>query len=122
MVLKAGLKGFCPDLEGPAYSAYNQLHRHLAVSAFQFLASSYALSALEVNTKISGNTSLMGEMYDNYVYGTLAQKTRMERRNPGRLSESLKQSAEYKARTRVRLFLCPRSFLVARSHKAFLGG
>ncbi|KAJ7897803.1 hypothetical protein B0H13DRAFT_2521285 [Mycena leptocephala] len=101
MVLKAGLKGFCPDLEGPAYSAYNQLHRHIAVSGFQFLSSSYALAALDVNTRISDNTSLMGEMYDNYVYGTLAQKTRIERRSPGGLSKALIQSAEYKARTRV---------------------
>ncbi|KAJ7855688.1 hypothetical protein B0H13DRAFT_2357712 [Mycena leptocephala] len=62
MALKAGLKGFCPDLEGPAYSAYNQLHRHIAVSGFQFLSSSYALAALDVNTRISDNTSLMGEM------------------------------------------------------------
>ncbi|KAJ7845092.1 hypothetical protein B0H13DRAFT_2410480 [Mycena leptocephala] len=101
MVLKAGLKGFCPDLEGPAYSAYNQLHRHLAVSAFQFLSASFALSALDVNNKVAENTILMCDMYDNYVYGTLAQKTRMERRRPGSLDQSLKHGAEYKARTRV---------------------
>ncbi|KAJ7195941.1 hypothetical protein GGX14DRAFT_574639 [Mycena pura] len=101
MVLKAGLKGFCPDLEGPAYSAYNQLHRHLTVSAFQFLSASFALSALDVNNKVTEDTILMCDMYDNYVYGTLAQKARMERRRPGSLAQSLKHGAEYKARTRV---------------------
>ncbi|KAJ7467624.1 hypothetical protein FB451DRAFT_989458, partial [Mycena latifolia] len=83
MILKTGLKGFCPDLEGPVQSTYNQIHRHLAVSGFQFLSASFALSALEVNMKVAENTELLGDMYDNYTYGTLAQKTKMERRRPG---------------------------------------
>ncbi|KAJ7327476.1 heterokaryon incompatibility protein Het-C-domain-containing protein [Mycena albidolilacea] len=101
MILKAGLKGFCPDLEGPVQSKYNQLYRHLAVSGFQFLSSSFALAALEVNTKIAEDSELLGDMYDNYTYGTLAQKTRMERRRPGSLSDSIKHSNEFKARGRL---------------------
>ncbi|KAF8173147.1 hypothetical protein K438DRAFT_1772251 [Mycena galopus ATCC 62051] len=101
MVLKAGLKGFCPDLEGPVQSTYNQLHRHLAVSGFQFLSASFALCALEVNSKVAEDTDLLCDMYDNYTYGTLAQKTKMERRRPGSLGQSLKHGAEYKARTRL---------------------
>jgi len=104
MILKTGLKGYCPDLEGPVQSSYNQLHRHLAVSGFQFLAASFALSALEVNAKVAEDTELLGDMYDNYTYGTLAQKTKMERRRPGSLAQSLKHGVEYKARARVRLF------------------
>lgn len=102
MVLKAGLQGFCPDVEGPVQSAYNQLHRHLAVSGFQFLAGSLALAALDVNVQIAKDTSLLNDMFDHYVYGTLAQRTRMETRRPGSLSQSLQHSVEYKARTRVR--------------------
>ncbi|KAJ7862657.1 hypothetical protein B0H14DRAFT_2575315 [Mycena olivaceomarginata] len=101
MILKAGLKGFCPDLEGPVQSKYNQLHRHLAVSGFQFLSSSFALAALKVSTKIAEDSELLGDMYDNYAYGTLAQKTRMERRRPGSLSDSIKHSNEFKARGRL---------------------
>jgi hypothetical protein len=103
MILKTGLKGFCPDLEGPVQSTYNQIHRHLAVSGFQFLAASFALAALDVNMKVAENTELLGDMYDNYTYGTLAQKTKMERRRPGSLGQSLKHGVEYKARGRVRL-------------------
>ncbi|KAJ7459016.1 hypothetical protein FB451DRAFT_1182601 [Mycena latifolia] len=66
MILKTGLKGFCPDLEGPVQS-----------------------TALEVNVKVAENTELLGDMYDNYTYGTLAQKTKMERRCPGSLGQSL---------------------------------
>jgi hypothetical protein len=80
MVLKAGLQGFCPDLDGPMQSAYNQLHRHLAVAGFQFLSGSFALAALEVNAQVAKNTELLNDMYDHFVYGTLAQNTKMERR------------------------------------------
>ncbi|KAJ6450953.1 hypothetical protein C8R47DRAFT_1170681 [Mycena vitilis] len=102
MILKAGLQGFCPDLEGPVQSTYNQLHRHLAVSGFQFLASSWALCALEVNVNVAANTELLCDIYDHFTYGTLAQKTRMERRRPGSLSQSLTHGAEFKARARLR--------------------
>ncbi|KAJ7429292.1 hypothetical protein B0H11DRAFT_2266215 [Mycena galericulata] len=101
MILKAGLRGFCPDLEGPVQSKYNQLHRHLAVSGFQFLSSSFALSALDVNAKVADDTDLLCDMYDHYTYGTLAQKTKMERRRPGSLGQSIKHGVEYKARARL---------------------
>ncbi|KAJ7746178.1 hypothetical protein DFH07DRAFT_963050 [Mycena maculata] len=79
MILKAGLQGFCPDLEGPVQSRYNQLHRHLAISGFRFLSSSFALSTLEVNPK----------------------KIKMERHRPGSLAQSVKNGVEYKARSRL---------------------
>ncbi|KAJ7732742.1 hypothetical protein DFH07DRAFT_968314 [Mycena maculata] len=101
MILKAGLQGFCPDVEGPVQSAYNQLHHHLAVSGFRFLASLFALAALDVNVQISKDTSLLNNMFDHYVYGTLAQRTRMETRHPGSLSQSIQHSVKYKACTQL---------------------
>ncbi|KAJ7098405.1 hypothetical protein C8R44DRAFT_889021 [Mycena epipterygia] len=79
MILKAGLQGFCPDIEGPVQLTYHQLHRHLAMSGFQFLSGPLSLTALDINRQIAKDTSLLSDMYNNYVYGTLAQKTRMER-------------------------------------------
>ncbi|KAJ7771288.1 hypothetical protein DFH07DRAFT_953457 [Mycena maculata] len=67
MILKTGLQGFCPDLEGP----------------------------------VAENTTLLCDMYDNYIYGTLAQKTKMERRRPGSLAQSIKNGVEYKGRARL---------------------
>ncbi|KAJ7200521.1 hypothetical protein GGX14DRAFT_571927 [Mycena pura] len=101
MIQKAGLKGFCPDVEGPVQSKYNELHRHLAVSGFQFLSSSFALAALDVNASVADNTELLGEMYDSYTYGRLATKTKKERRRPGSLTQSQKNSTDYKARSRL---------------------
>ncbi|KAJ6560756.1 hypothetical protein DFH09DRAFT_865099, partial [Mycena vulgaris] len=101
MILKAGLKGFCPDVDGPVHSKYNQFHRHLAVSGFQFLAELFALAALEVDVRVAANTELLGDMYDNYTYGTLARGTKQERRRPGSLKVSLKNGVESKALTRV---------------------
>jgi hypothetical protein len=101
MIQKAGLKGFCPDLEGPVQSKYNQLHRHLAVSGFQFLSSSFALAALDVNASVAEDTELLGDMYDGYAYGRLATKTKMERRRPGSLTQSQQNSTDFKARSRV---------------------
>ncbi|KAJ7780375.1 hypothetical protein B0H14DRAFT_3507605 [Mycena olivaceomarginata] len=98
MVLKAGLKGFCPDVDGPVQSTYNQLHRHLAASAFQFLSSTFGLAALNVNNFYGNNYELLCDMYNNFVFGTLAQNTKMERRRPGSLTESQKNSTAYKAR------------------------
>ncbi|KAJ7204929.1 hypothetical protein GGX14DRAFT_645365 [Mycena pura] len=77
MFLKAGLKGFCPDVEGPVQSTYNQLHRHLAVC----------------DASIAANTELLEEFYDGYTYGRLTTKTRMD-------GQSLQNSTEFKARTR----------------------
>ncbi|KAJ7789656.1 hypothetical protein B0H14DRAFT_3891746 [Mycena olivaceomarginata] len=101
MVLKAGLKGFCPDVDGPAQYTYNQLHRRLAASAFQFLSSTFGLAALNVNNFYGNDYELLCDMYDNFVFGTLAQNTKMERRRPGSLSESQKNSTAYKARARL---------------------
>ncbi|KAJ7729881.1 hypothetical protein B0H14DRAFT_3169164 [Mycena olivaceomarginata] len=101
MIMKAGLQSFCPDLEGPVQSNYNQLHCHLAVSGFQFLTTSFALGALDVNVKVADDTMLLFDMYDNYVYGTLAQKTKMERRRPSSVSKAIMHGVEYKARTRL---------------------
>jgi hypothetical protein len=73
MILKTGLKGFCPDLEGPVQSMYNQIHRHLAVPGFQFFAALFTVSALEVNMKVAENTGLLGDMYDNYTSQPITQ-------------------------------------------------
>ncbi|KAJ7758946.1 hypothetical protein DFH07DRAFT_772291 [Mycena maculata] len=105
MVQKAGLQGFCPDIEGPAHSTYNQLHRHLAVSAFQFLSSSFALIALNVNNYYASDHNLCTDMYNNFVYGTLAQNTKKEIRRPGSLSHALRNSVANKARTRISFHL-----------------
>ncbi|KAJ7159120.1 hypothetical protein C8R43DRAFT_948463 [Mycena crocata] len=62
MVLKAGLQGFVPDIEGPVQSAYNQLHRHITVSAFQFLSSSFPLMALNINNQVAQDHNLLSDM------------------------------------------------------------
>jgi hypothetical protein len=105
MVLRASLLGFCPDVEGLIQSTYNQLHRHLAVAIFQFLSSSFALSALDVNNTFANNYELLCQMYNNFVYGTLVQNTRKERRRPGSLTQVHHESKESKARERVRTYL-----------------
>ncbi|KAJ6450176.1 hypothetical protein C8R45DRAFT_946940 [Mycena sanguinolenta] len=81
MILKAGLRGF--------------------LSGFQFISASLALGALEVNAKVAEDTELLGDMYDNYVYGTLAQKTKMDCCCPGSLSQSITHGVEFKARARL---------------------
>jgi hypothetical protein len=86
------------------------------VSGFQFLAESYTLSALEVNNKVAANTELLCDMYDNYTYGTLAQKTKMERRRPGSLTKSIERGVDFKARGRVR----PSFFPSFRAYDLFL--
>ncbi|KAJ6448767.1 hypothetical protein C8R45DRAFT_947782 [Mycena sanguinolenta] len=60
-----------------------------------------ALGALEVNAKVAEDTELLGDMHDNYVYGTLAQKTKMECHRPGSLSQLITHGVEFKARARL---------------------
>ncbi|KAJ7760233.1 hypothetical protein DFH07DRAFT_957607 [Mycena maculata] len=76
MILKAGLQGFCPDVEGPIQSNYNQLHRHLPVSGFQFLSSSLALGVLEVNAEITDNTELLAHSDDEHSAGGEVRRVR----------------------------------------------
>ncbi|KAK7063350.1 hypothetical protein R3P38DRAFT_2818270 [Favolaschia claudopus] len=92
MVVKAGLKGFIPDVEGPVQSHYNQLHRHVAVSAFGFLFRSHALYTFEINEDYASNVSFLNDVYDNFK----------ERRDPGSLDKSITNSVMYKAPTKSR--------------------
>ncbi|KAJ7892474.1 hypothetical protein B0H14DRAFT_2560182 [Mycena olivaceomarginata] len=54
-----------------------------------------------VNNVYANDYEMLCDMYDNYVYGTLAQNTKMERQCPGSLSQSQKNSTASKARARV---------------------
>ncbi|KAJ6553997.1 hypothetical protein DFH09DRAFT_1318655 [Mycena vulgaris] len=56
---------------------------------------------LNVDNHIVQDHNLLCDMYDNYLYGTLAQKTRMERLWPGSLSKLLENTLAFKGRTRV---------------------
>src|ERR1700761_854417 len=101
MVANAGLLGFVPDVEGPAQSRYNELHCHVATSAFTFLSTSDVILGLGVNKEYARNTLFLNQVYDNFIYGTLTQKTKMERHAPGSLDKSLTRGVKSTARGRV---------------------
>ncbi|KAJ7648871.1 hypothetical protein B0H17DRAFT_858701, partial [Mycena rosella] len=82
-------------------STYNQLHRHLAVSAFQSIAAWYGFTALNVSLTISQDYHLFSEMYDNFVHGTLKTNSRKENNSTGSLSKAITQSSADKRRARV---------------------
>lgn len=100
-VLRAGLRSFCPDILGPPNSVYNQLHRHLAVSTFQQVASAFGYTALGVNITFTRDYHLLSQFYDTFVFGTLKNNTRLEAKGAGRLAESLKKTNTYRRRTTV---------------------
>jgi hypothetical protein len=87
-VQRAGLKAFVPDVRGPKQSVYNQIHRHICVSSFQFIGKMLGLGPLEVPLSLSRNYGLLCQLYDNYVYGRLTRVTSKELNNPGSLVKS----------------------------------
>ncbi|KAJ7048106.1 hypothetical protein C8F01DRAFT_1095932 [Mycena amicta] len=112
-VTRAGLQAFYPDLFGPARSRYNQLHRHLAVTTFQATASWFGFTELEVSITVALDTHLLCEIYDNFVFGTIARNSRWADTHPG----GLQASAELVAKKKRRERLCMRRYEQAKLEK-----
>nr|GAT45207.1 predicted protein [Mycena chlorophos] len=93
---RAGISTFHPDVFGPRESIYNQLHRHLAVSTFQFVTSGLALRGVDFS--VVDKYHLMGNMFDNFVFGTLAKNSQQELRKPGSVTTAVKATRAYKHR------------------------
>ncbi|KAJ7073699.1 hypothetical protein C8F01DRAFT_1075431 [Mycena amicta] len=101
-IQRAGLKAFCPDIVGPVQSTYNQIHRHLAITTLQTAVKIFGLHGLEVDIRLVNKYGLLADVYENYVYGRLAQiTTRTERNKPQSLLASTKTQAAVRRR-RVR--------------------
>jgi hypothetical protein len=100
-VTRAGLKAFHPDVFGPTHSTYNQLHRHLAVSTFQAIAGWYGYTALKVSLTVAQDYHLLCDMYDNFMFGTVANNSHKESNTPGSLSKALVRSNADKRRAQV---------------------
>ncbi|KAJ7498434.1 hypothetical protein B0H11DRAFT_1800815 [Mycena galericulata] len=101
-ITRAGLKAFHPDVFGPAQSTYNQLHRQLAVSTFQAVAAWYGYTAHNVSLAVTQHYHLLGEMYDNFMFGTVKTNSRKENNSPGSLSKAIDQASADKRRARLR--------------------
>ncbi|KAF7307992.1 hypothetical protein MKEN_01160800 [Mycena kentingensis (nom. inval.)] len=75
---RLGLRKFLPDVHGSAGpgSAYNQAHRHIAVSTFEAAATRFGMSDLTVSLTFARDFVLLGALYDFFVFRTLAKKSR----------------------------------------------
>ncbi|KAF7318035.1 hypothetical protein HMN09_00310900 [Mycena chlorophos] len=93
---RSGLSRFHPDVFGPVDSVYNQVHRHLAITTFDSITS--GLTVPGVNTSFSSNLTLLADMYDNFVYVTLAESAHLEAHNPGSVAQHIKDGYAYKNR------------------------
>ncbi|KAF7296653.1 hypothetical protein HMN09_01073900 [Mycena chlorophos] len=100
-IIAAGLLRFYPDVFGNTSSAYNKLHRHLAVATFQDAVSAFGLTRLQVSITAASDTTFLNGIFDKFMV-TLARVSKRAERNP----ESLEDSAELEATTKRRGRLC----------------
>ncbi|KAJ7058710.1 hypothetical protein C8F01DRAFT_1302655 [Mycena amicta] len=105
-VTAAGLLEFHPDVFGYALSPYNQIHRQIAVSTFQAVATWFGFTELRVSLAITRDTHRLNQMYDKFVRGTLTCNSRRVESNP----QSLVDSAELQNAKKRREQLCLRHY------------
>ncbi|KAJ7339800.1 hypothetical protein DFH08DRAFT_812184 [Mycena albidolilacea] len=92
------------------------LHRHLgpsdlAVSTFQAIAGWYGYTALKVSLSVAQDYHLLWGMYDNFMFGTVANNSHKESNTPGSLSKALVHSNAEKCHAQ----LCNRHYKEAKS-------
>nr|GAT61099.1 predicted protein [Mycena chlorophos] len=108
-IVNTGLLRFYPDVFGNTSSAYNQLHRHLAVSTFQAAAAGLGLTQLQVSLRTANDTNFLYDVYNKFM-SSLTAVSKRKMRNPESLEESKETAATKKRMERVHLhfisFLC----------------
>ncbi|THU77354.1 hypothetical protein K435DRAFT_877975 [Dendrothele bispora CBS 962.96] len=97
-----GFESWCPDLSESPSSLYNNCHRTLAIDSFQQACAMGGYCRFSVNPEYYNSTTVLAQIYDSYVFGTIKDKSQKEARDPGALEHRKESNNTGKRRRTVR--------------------
>lgn len=104
-IARAGLKRWASDVIGPPRSSYNSLHKHIAISTFKLIATSFGYTHMKVNTANLRDFPFLYKLYDNFVYGYMTEIARKEGVVAGRVGQNIARENARRRRDAVGLIL-----------------
>jgi hypothetical protein len=87
-VLMAGLESWCPDVLSPPDTLYNQTHEIVFTQTLRCVCNSFAYRFLETTPSVFDNPSLLTDIFNNFVFNYMCHKTRVDMKDPGKLSQN----------------------------------
>jgi hypothetical protein len=87
-VLTAGLESWCPDILSPPDTLYNQTHEIIFTQTLRSVGNSFAYRFLEPTPSKFDNPSLLIDIFNSFVFNYMRDKTRMDMKDPGELSQN----------------------------------
>ncbi|KAJ7920905.1 hypothetical protein B0H13DRAFT_2318958 [Mycena leptocephala] len=105
-VLTAGLESWCPDVLSPPDTLYNQTHEIVFTQTLRSVGNSFAYRFLEPTPSGFDNPSLLIDIFNSFVFNYMRDKTRVDMKDPGKLSQNRDDnnaSRRRKALAKVRL-------------------
>ncbi|KAH9471667.1 hypothetical protein Pst134EA_005548 [Puccinia striiformis f. sp. tritici] len=102
LMVRLGLRAWCPNLEEDAASLYNAAHRIAAITSFQELVAGQAYTYMNVNPRMASQTSLLIQAYNHFVHYVLNLKYQKEKRQVGSNAQDASHKRNSKNRERLR--------------------
>lgn len=87
-VLTAGLESWCPDVLSPPDTLYNQTHEIVFTQTLRSVGNSFAYRFLEPTPSGFDNPSLLIDIFNSFVFNYMRDKTRVDMKDPGKLSQN----------------------------------
>lgn len=104
LMVRLGLRTWCPNLEEDSASLYNAAHRIAAITTFQELVAGQAYTYMNVNPKLVADTGLVIQAYNHYVHYVVLQKYLREKKEKGKVAAEAQNKRVSKNRERVHHF------------------
>ncbi|KNZ50235.1 hypothetical protein VP01_4537g1 [Puccinia sorghi] len=101
LMVRLGLRVWCPNLEEDSALLYNAAHRIAAITTFQELVAGNAYTYLNANPKYANNTALVIQAYNHFVHFVLLSKYKKEQKQEGKNAQEAEHKKISKNRERV---------------------
>ncbi|KAA1079345.1 hypothetical protein PGT21_008685 [Puccinia graminis f. sp. tritici] len=102
LMVRLGLRVWCPNLEEDSASLYNAAHRIAAITTFQELVAGRAYNYMNVNPILATNSALIIQAYNHYVHFVMLAKYQKEKKEEGKAAAEALNKRVSKNRERLR--------------------
>lgn len=101
MLLTCGLTQWCPDVASPPDTLYNMAHELIFVESYKAVAGSFAYRHMSPTPAGTDNHAFITDVYHSFAFDYMRGKARVEKQEPGKLSQSQEESNQSRRRKRV---------------------
>ncbi|EFP75508.1 uncharacterized protein PGTG_00839 [Puccinia graminis f. sp. tritici CRL 75-36-700-3] len=102
LMVRLGLRTWCPNLDEDSASLYNAAHRIAAITTFQELVAGQAYKYMNVNAKMASQTSYLIQAYNHFVHFIQHTKYHKEKKQEGKNAQDASNKRVSKNRERLR--------------------